>query len=484
MAEASPRSRELKARLDHPIVDADAHQLEVVPVLFEYLREVGGPGMPEKWIGHVSHGRRTFNLTPDERFDNRAPVPVWWPVPTENTLDRGTTVLPRLLYERLDEIGLDYTIVYPGLGLQVITLPGMRDDELRRASARAHNLYNADMFAGLEDRMTGVGVIPMHTPEEAIEELEFATGLGLKAFVFAGDVLRPIPEVEREHPEIAHLAFYQDCFGIDSPHDYDPVWAKCIELGVAPTFHSGPIGWGTHGSISRHQYNQIGGFAQGGEAIAKALFFGGVTHRFPTLRFGFLEAGVSWAQSLYCRMLDHWKKRNADAIQILDPTRLDPELLGALIDQYGHERVRAYRDQIVKDSLWADHPDELDDWSACGLERAEQIAEQFIPAFYFGCEGDDRLVAAGFDTELNPYGVRLNAMFGSDVGHFDVEDMREVLEEAHETVDDGLMTDADFRSFAFENAVRLHGGMNPDFFKGTAVEAEAAELLGQAALTH
>ena len=132
--------------------------------------------------------------------------------------------------------------------------------------------------------------------------------------------------------------------------------------------------------------------------------------------------------------------------------------------------MRAYRDQIVQDSLWADHPDELDDWSACGLERAEEIAEQFVPRFYFGCEGDDRMVAAGFDTELNPFGVRLNAMFGSDIGHFDVEDMREVLEEAHETVDEGLMTDADFRDFAFANAVRLHGGMNPDFFKGTVVE--------------
>jgi predicted TIM-barrel fold metal-dependent hydrolase len=482
MAEPSKATRELKARLDHPIVDADAHQLEVVPVLFEYLREVGGSGMPERWIAHLSHGRRTFSMTPEQRVDNRAPVPVWWPVPTENTLDRGTTVLPRLLYERLDEIGLDYTIVYPGLGLQVITLPGMRDDELRRASARAHNLYNAEMFAGLEDRMTAVGVIPMHTPDEAIEELEFATGLGLKAFVFAGDVLRPVPEVAREHPEIAHLAFYQDCFGIDSPYDYDPVWAKCIDLGVAPTFHSGPIGWGTHASISRHQYNQIGGFAQGGEAIAKALFFGGVTKRFPTLRFGFLEGGVSWAQSLYCRMLDHWKKRNADAIQILDPARLFSELLRALIDQYGDERVKAYRDQIVKDSMWADHPEELDDWSECGIETAEQIAEQMVPAFFFGCEGDDRLVAAAFDTELNPFGVRLNAMFGSDIGHFDVEDMREVLEEAHETVDEGLMTDDDFRAFAFENVVRLHGSMNPDFFKGTVVEAAAAELLDQTAL--
>jgi hypothetical protein len=90
------------------------------------------------------------------------------------------------------------------------------------------------------------------------------------------------------------------------------------------------------------------------------------------------------------------------------------------------------------------------------------------------------MVAAGFDTQLNPYGARLNAMFGSDIGHFDVEDMRDVLREAHETVDEGLMTDDDFRDFAFANAVRLHGGMAPDFFAGTVVEKEATEVLRQA----
>jgi hypothetical protein len=64
-------------------------------------------------------------------------------------------------------------------------------------------------------------------------------------------------------------------------------------------------------------------------------------------------------------------------------------------------------------------------------------------------------------------------MLGSDIGHFDVEDMRGVLEEAHELVDHGLMSSEDFRRFALENPVRLHGGMNKDFFKGTKVEAEA-----------
>jgi hypothetical protein len=70
-------------------------------------------------------------------------------------------------------------------------------------------------------------------------------------------------------------------------------------------------------------------------------------------------------------------------------------------------------------------------------------------------------------------------MLGSDIGHFDVKDMRTVIVEAHELVEHELMTPADFRDFAFANAVRLHGGMNGDFFAGTVVEAAAADVLSK-----
>ena len=36
------------------------------------------------------------------------------------------------------------------------------------------------------------------------------------------------------------------------------------------------------------------------------------------------------------------------------------------------------------------------------------------------------------------------------------------------------MTEEDFRAFVFENVVKMYGEVNPDFFKGTAVESEAA----------
>jgi predicted TIM-barrel fold metal-dependent hydrolase len=455
--------------------------------VLEYLRETGGADVVDRFIKFLQHLRRTFGLSDEARRDQRATMPVWWPMPTEKTVDRATTDMPSLMHARMDEMGLDFSIVYPGIGLEVVTLPGMADEELRRASARAFNRYYADEFRGLGDRLTPAAVIPMHTPAEAIAELEYAVGeLGFKVVLLAGDVLRPVPAVQRACPELFDAPFYtdgfwQDTFGIDSDYDYDPVWAKCLELQVAPTFHSGPIGWATRRSISRHQYNQIGGFADGGEAICKSLFFGGVTHRFPDLKFGLLEGGVSWAPPLYSRIIDHWKKRGAEGIQHLDPALLEPSVMSELIDQFGSDRVRAVRDQLVADLLWSDHPDELDDWRACGIDEARDIHDRFVPNFYFGCEGDDRLNALAFDTKLNPFGARFHAMFGSDIGHFDVPDMRLVLEEAYEVADEGLISAADFRDFAFTNAVRLHGGANPTFFDGTVVERDARSVLDAAA---
>jgi predicted TIM-barrel fold metal-dependent hydrolase len=477
MFKANSKVDQLRATLGHPIVDADAHQVEMVPLFLDFLREVGGAKMPQRWRDHMGMTRRAFRMTPEERSQARPGIPVWWALPAENTLDRATSMLPRLMHARMDEIGLDFAIVYPSLGLLVLTLPGIADDEVRQASARALNNYYAEMFRGFGNRLTPAALIPMHTPREAIAELEHAVKtLGLKATVFAGDVLRPVPEPEKNPAAMAEL-YYYDCFGIDSPYDYDPVWKKCLELRVAPTFHSAPIGRGTRASISRHQYNQLGGFAEGGEAVCKSLFFGGVTRRFPELRFGFLEGGASWAIALYARLVEHWKKRNYQAMQRLDPARIDGALLGQLIDEFGNERQKPYRDKVAKDAIFGDRMEELDDWRDCKIARAEDIRDLFTPNFFFGCEGDDRSAAAAFDRKMNPYGASLNSIFGSDIGHFDVEDMREILEEAHELVDLGLMSPVDFRRFTLENPVHLHGGMNRDFFRGTRVEAEAEIIL-------
>jgi hypothetical protein len=120
-----------------------------------------------------------------------------------------------------------------------------------------------------------------------------------------------------------------------------------------------------------------------------------------------------------------------------------------------------------------------DDYFRCKIARKEDLRELFVPRFYFGCEADDPVNAWAFDRRANPMGARLNAIFSSDIGHFDVPDMAAVVPEAYELVEDGLITEGDFRDFMFDNAVRFWGEVNPDFFKGTVVEKAAAEVLAR-----
>jgi hypothetical protein len=68
-------------------------------------------------------------------------------------------------------------------------------------------------------------------------------------------------------------------------------------------------------------------------------------------------------------------------------------------------------------------------------------------------------------------------MFSSDLGHWDVEDMTGILPEAYELVEDERISAADFRDFVFGNPVRFYTRLNPDFFRGTRIEADVARLL-------
>jgi hypothetical protein len=52
-----------------------------------------------------------------------------------------------------------------------------------------------------------------------------------------------------------------------------------------------------------------------------------------------------------------------------------------------------------------------------------------------------------------------------------------VLNEAYELHEDGLLNEQDFKDFTFAHSVRLHAGMNPNFFKGTVIEDAADKVL-------
>ncbi|MFN0089732.1 MAG: amidohydrolase family protein [Acidimicrobiales bacterium] len=478
-------ARDIRARLGHPVIDSDAHWLEFGPLVKERLRQIGGDKAAAGFTG-VSEIVPVQDMGPDERARRRVGHPGFWMLPMKNTRDRATAMLPALLAERLDELGLDYCVLYPTGGGQTARCP---DPEIRRAACRAFNTFSAEYFADHAERLTPVAVIPMHTPDEAVAELEHVrTKLGLKACLLNGMIPRDVAAALDGDPEANKLgSVWYDVFGIDSAYDYDQVWQACIELGVSPTFHAGGRGYALRRSPTNFTYNHIGHFASTAEAICKALFLGGVTRRFPALRVAFLEGGTAWACQLYADLIEHWEKRCRGALEWNDPANLDRSLLVELAGRYGPPgmaELLAEGDNVFDAGLnpAASTRDagqaELDDYAPCAIAADEDIRDLFVPNFYFGCEADDRMNASAFNTAANPFGAQLNALFSSDIGHFDVIHMNRVLPHAWELVVDGVMSEEQFRDFTFTNPARFWTANNPGFFAGTAVEADVAALRG------
>jgi predicted TIM-barrel fold metal-dependent hydrolase len=481
-ASASPTSSaRIRSQLNHPVVDGDGHAIEFGPVFFEYLKAAAGPETLAKYRKRLEEGG-WFGLSPDERRRRRVFRPASWALPSKNTLDRATAMLPRLFRARMDDFGLDFSVVYPTLSLGLMGDP---DEEIRRGACRALNLMFAEIFADQRDRMTPVATIPAFTPQEAIEELDYAVKtLGFKAVMIASAIRRPIPLVAETAPEVARYATWVDTLCVDSPYDYDPLWARCVEHRVAVTAHTPSMGWGARGTTNSYIYNHVGSFAACGEAFAKAIIIGGVAKRFPQLNFAFLEGGVAWAGELYGGLVGHCGKRNASVIHNYDPHAVDAEMLADLFAQYGEGMIEGRPDpkdpQFTRTPNgwnWGSDGEIAHELERSGIEKAEDLRALFERNFYFGCEADDPYVSMAFDSRLNPFGANLKPIFSSDIGHWDVPDMNEVLAEAYELVEHELLDEAQFRKFVFDYPATLHAGMNPDFFKGTVVEEAVGQLL-------
>jgi hypothetical protein len=189
---------------------------------------------------------------------------------------------------------------------------------------------------------------------------------------------------------------------------------------------------------------------------------------------------------LYADLVGHWEKRNRQAIESTNPNKLDRARL--------LEFARKYASDVVADAVnrgegldgdshsrMTGGLEDLDDYSRCKIQTKTDLRDLFVPRYYFGCEADDPTNAWAFNRKANPMGARLNALFSSDIGHFDVPDMAEVVPEAYELVEHGLIDNNDFGDFMFANAVRFWGEVNPDFFKGTVVATAAADCLARSA---
>src|SRR5690349_21510809 len=98
-AHASPE--QIRSNLSHPIVDADGHWLEYAPVFSDRMRKAGGDKAADGFLATLQGTANALKMTLEERRRRGVAQPNFWNRQAENTLDRATAMMPKMLYSRL-----------------------------------------------------------------------------------------------------------------------------------------------------------------------------------------------------------------------------------------------------------------------------------------------------------------------------------------------------------------------------------------------
>ena len=112
----SDRVSQIRRRLAHPIIDADGHLVEFMPMVIDCMREVAGDAVAERFI--------QYRRSPFTSGGGYLPTRVFFGNPLG--LDRMTVLLPKLFYRRLEEIGIDFALALPDLGALRLEQPRRR----------------------------------------------------------------------------------------------------------------------------------------------------------------------------------------------------------------------------------------------------------------------------------------------------------------------------------------------------------------------
>lgn len=243
----------------------------------------------------------------------------------------------------LDFLGFERQLLFSTFS--AIVSYEMADLELSFAGARASNRGVAEFCHG-EDRLIGVGFVPMHDVDLAMAELDFALSQGLGAIW--------VPATPWAGTSPGHGR-------------WDPFYARLAEAGVPFTLHVGasprelPPAWTNNGLPLPKGFEEGGGehiharemaaLHHPAEIFLTSVIFDGVFERHPTLQGLCVELGAGWVPQMLSRLdwvVDIWA-RNDEALQALSakPSEIAANHLG--FTPYVYEDVGALIQQSSAD---------------------------------------------------------------------------------------------------------------------------------------
>jgi uncharacterized protein len=283
-------------RFGHFVIDADGHGGEPLgwrrriadrhrATMRAYVAQMKAhyTGLPG---GGMKIDASSFVPSEDDEFELAAPL-------------RAGMYDPAARLADMDLEGIDIAVLYPpGSGEEW----AMDDVEFAAALCRTLNDARAEFASHAPDRIKMVAKLPMIEPKLAAEELERCVAQhGFVGMVTATHV--------REK-------------NLDDP-SFDVVWETAQRLGVPVCAHGGGQAPGQQPFAIERFSTRLGIHAITHPIGAMEAVFhftvGGILHRFPQLRVGFMEAGVGWLPFWLERLDEHWERMPEQAPRIDRP---------------------------------------------------------------------------------------------------------------------------------------------------------------------
>jgi predicted TIM-barrel fold metal-dependent hydrolase len=214
----------------------------------------------------------------------------------------------------LDQLGFERQLVFASFSTNVVFDPRL-GHEVAAGAARAHNRAMAE-FCGDEERLIGVGAIPLDDVDAAVAEIDHLVALGLGAVW------------------VPHRAPGGRSPGHD---DLDPFWAKLAEAGIPVVLHVGghplqldpafmntgrPVPGDWLGGGENVRGKDMIGLHHAAELFVGAMVLDGVLERHRSLRLGVVELGAGWVPAMLRRLdqiADIWKRSEPDLAALTRP---------------------------------------------------------------------------------------------------------------------------------------------------------------------
>jgi len=290
------------APADRAFYDADSHIME----LPDFLRDYADPAIREQ-IPQVSYAA---SLVTDEEVElivangNRhtAEHVEAQIVLGDQLIGQSKEIQALGAFDRddrsvaLDMLGFRKQLVFATHSVATPFSPSRRvSNDVRYGATRAHNRAMSE-FCADDDRLMGVGIVPLEEPEHALIELEFALGAGLEAIW--------VPHHPAGERSPGHV-------------DFAPFWARLDESNTPFLLHVGgaPLQldprWANTGRPASRDW--MGGgenirskdmavLHQGPETFISVMVMDGVFEQHPGLRGASVELGAGWVPSMLTRL--------------------------------------------------------------------------------------------------------------------------------------------------------------------------------------